>query len=211
MKWNQYYIYHYGKVLGKSVHAYKAEVNENNTLYRMNFGSSDILFDNTYLFERELEYITKLKNYDFLPEIEDINYQEKTIIFKWYENSINQLYFDGVDLNSIATDWYEQLKNIVVSLDNQNLYKANLNPHCFYFDSNNKLRLFDLYGCIDKDNYIFELNMFKDIVGQNSIHRWSEAIIDDKINFKIFSLRAMEEHIGWPDDALKRLYKELYA
>jgi hypothetical protein len=211
MIWNQYLIYHNNTSLGKSVHAYKAEVNDDGSMYKMNFGSPDILFDNTYLFNRELKYLEHLKKYDFLPEIEDIDYINKAVIFKWYKNSINQLFYQQVNLSSISDDWYEQLKNIVKTLDTENLYKANLNPHCFYFDNKNKLRMFDLYGCIDKNDYLLDLSMFKDIIGQQSIHRWQEAIVGEKINFKIFSLRAMEQHIAWPNDALKRLYNELYS
>jgi hypothetical protein len=165
----------------------------------MDFANPRITIDNDFYFARELAYLDKFKDYSWAPELIKIDKDNKRIFFKWYGNTCNDMLFHEQTVDN------QQLQDCVKDLLDAGVYKLNIYPHCFYFDSNNKIHTMAFYACIDTDYPYLPLEQVKDMIGLRSIDRWNEAIEGDFVNFEKFFKRALVEHVKWPGDPLKEL------
>jgi hypothetical protein len=102
---------------------------------------------------REVKYLTLMSNHypDLIPNILDINFQEKKIY----------LLIDGVDFwqrsldndenfNNVLLDWKEQILNIIKAHRNLGLYKFSMHPSS-YFIVNGKLKSINYFFTYHKD------------------------------------------------------------
>jgi hypothetical protein len=174
-------------------------INYDESILCMDFGNNEILFDNTFFFNREIQYIDRFKYYSWAPEILKIDLSSKKIFFKWYKETCNNIIHSDRDLNLICKDWKEQIKKIINEILNQNVYKLTLYPSCFYIDQQLKIHAMDFYACVDKNDSIFPIELFKNIIGKKSAHRWDEATNNTFVDFSLFFNKALEEHVFWYD------------
>jgi hypothetical protein len=155
-----------------------------------------MLFKDDYWFKLEILNIEMLSNKSYAPKVLTIDKENKKIIINWKNcNNINHL----LNFNQpLPKDWKEQIKYILLDLENSDMYKINLYPHTFYVD-HTTVRIIDLYGCLrknvpiyqddidyilnDKDRFKFNngiLNIKEtyDYTLKNNIGNWPEGIID---------------------------------
>jgi hypothetical protein len=183
-------------------------MNSDHSILCMDFGNKEIKFDNTFFFNRELEYLEKFKNYSWAPTVLNVNVEHKQIFIKWFEVTCNNLLREH-SLDILCKNWKMQLRAIIKDILNSNTYKLTLYPHCFYIDNTLSLKTFDFYACVDKDNSVLPVELVKNIIGKQSIERWDEAIDQHTVNFELFFNRALEKYIKWNGQTLEEIINGL--
>lgn len=180
--------------------------------YQLKHGARD-KFDTliNFFFDREIQNLEAIGVHKWSPEIVEIDLNRKQIFFKWYGETCNNIVYSDRDINVECNDWQEQLSNVITDIFNIGYYKPSLYPHCFYIDNTGILHTFDFYACIPKARPLVEFDLIKGMVGPNSITRFKEAMIDDKVNVEVLFKRALEHYIKWPgDDTLLKVYHQLF-
>lgn len=184
-------------------------VNELGTVFCMDFGNAEIQFDNTFFFLRELEFLNKFKDYDWAPNVLSIDRDNKKVYISWNTDTCNTIINSDRTLDEVCPDWKKQLAIIINQLLAAGVYKLTLYPHCFYVDNTGKLRTTDFYGCVPQHDTQIPKSVVENIMSKSSAHRWAEATAGDTVDFKIFFMRAIEEHIHeWPGIKLQSLIYE---
>jgi hypothetical protein len=165
----------------------------------MDFGNASIKIDNDFYFQRELHYLDRFRSKSWAPEIISIDTDRKKIFFKWYGHTCNDIIFNGHDVDNL------KLYNCAKDILDSGIYKLNVYPHCFYFDHNGNIHAMDFYACVDISDPYIPLDRVKNVIGQDNLDRWSQAIEGDRVNFEIFFKQGIMEYIRWPGDPLKGL------
>ena len=195
---------------------YTPYVNDDNTILCMAWDHTDPYQEGTtrplytkelvdFFFNRELEYLEKVKDYNWAPEVLEIDRKNNRIFFKWYKQTCNTIIYTGNNLVSICPDWEQQLSDLIIDLLNAGIYKMSLYPHCMYVDEFGKLHTFDFYACVDKDSAYIEKNLIEGIIGSQSVGRFAETQTGNLIDFKKFFKNTFR-YIEWPNDFLRRFY-----
>jgi len=153
-----------------------------------------------YFFDREVHNLEIFKKYKWCPNILDI--QEKRIyIDLGARETLNQIVMDKTrDLNSECYDWKKQIRTILDDINNEDHFKVTLYPHCFV-TAKGLIKTTDFYGCIASKDRIMPIELVSELIGSESVHRFTEATIDGKIDFKIFYDRLITHHLFnyWPE------------
>lgn len=212
MNWNYFYKFDEGYDNAPTNVLYEPYVSEDKSLFKMKYtNTSDYFTNNNYsnemvdfYFNREAKYVSQLQGCDFTPEVVDIDYANKTIIYKWYDKNLNRGLF-GDEFMPPST-WKQQVKDIIAKLDSKGIFKLNLYPHTFYFDQNKNLRVSDMYACIDKDDYFIDEEIIKPVLdpsGGIGSDRFTMFIDDGKVNLKqVYDLTMSINYGQWPEDFL---------
>lgn len=174
-----------------------------NSILCMDFGNSRIKFDNQLFFEKELEYLTKFKDYGWAPTVLKIDTSKKQIFIEWNKETLNNVIYTERDIGNICPNWVEQLRTIILDIVAAGVYKLTIYPHCFYIDKQGGMRTIDFYASVNQNEPLVPIEQINSIIGIKSAHRWKEAIINDSVDFKIFFEKAITEHVVWPNNALK--------
>jgi len=183
-------------------------MNEDRSILCMDFGNKEITFDNTFFFNRELDYLERFKNYSWSPKVLEVDRKHKRVFIKWIGVTCNNLLYDNL-LDDHCEDWRKQLCSIIKDILEQNVYKLTLYPHCFYVDETLSLKTFDFYACVDKGNSLLPTKLIENIIGEQSIDRWKESIIGDTVDFELFFNRAVEYHVTWNNELLGEIINGL--
>lgn len=161
-----------------------------------------------FFFNREINYLTKLSKFAWAPRLIDIDCSAQQIFFEWPGETCNNIIYTGRDLNDYCPDWEQQLGKIISNIYNAGFLKVSLYPHCFFID-NGVLRTFDFYGCCDRADPYIDLDSIRGMIGETSGPRFEEATDGNLLNLEILFNRALEKYVDWPNDALKKIYKDL--
>jgi hypothetical protein len=208
--WQHFYKYADGFDHAPANLIYEPFVSSDKKTFKMSFNNLNDYFWNKdytddlvqFYFSREVDFLNRLSDEDYTPEVLNIDYDKKEITFKWYDSNINRIMHEK-DIDEVCPDWKDQIKNIVKDLASKEIYKLNLYPHTFYIDDRNKVRMFDLYGCIDfeepwiKDSYILP------ILGKDNTDRFLTNQEDGMINLLGAYKYGIQNNAGnWPENFL---------
>ncbi len=162
-----------------------------------------------FFFEREVKYITALRDFDWAPRNIEIDYQDQKICFDWSGETCNNIIYSGRNIQEVCPDWQGQMRTIIKDIVSAGYYKTSLYPHCYFID-NGKLRTFDFYGCVDQKYPYVELSKIKGMIGETSTPRFASATEGDLLNIEILFKEALQHYIKWPGDPLPEFYKEIF-
>jgi len=157
-----------------------------------------------YFFKREAKYVERFNGKDFAPEVIDVDYSKRAILYKWYDKSLNR----GLLGNEfeLPSEWQQQVKDVISKLDCEGVFKLNLYPHTFFFDNNGNLRVNDMYGCIDNDDYFISEDIINPVLDPNggvSNERFSIFTNDGLVNLKkVYDYSLSINYGNWPGDFL---------
>ena len=194
--WKEYLKHDQGDLVPPNL-VYAPLVSPDGTVYCMDYGNDRIKIDNTFYFDREIDYITRFSGYAWMPENINIDRANKKIFFKWYGHTCNDLVHQGTAVDN------SQLKQCVLDILSAGVYKLNVYPHCFYFDNVGKIHAMDFYACIDRSEPYLPVEQVRNVMGQDNLDRWHQAIEGDRVNFEKFFHQGILKHIHWPGDPLK--------
>jgi hypothetical protein len=185
---------------------YAPSINKEQNILRMDFADnayyrnplSEQIRD--YFFEREVANLETFKNYSWCPTVIDI--KGKQIFLDLGTNeTLNHIVMDSTrNLNNECVNWKTQIRNIISDVNQAEYYKVTLYPHCFAIDKHT-IKTIDFYGCVAFKDRMMPLEFISEMIGKDSVNRFAEATIGDKIDFEIFYNRLLEHHLFsyWPE------------
>jgi len=164
-----------------------------------------------FFFEREVKHLDIFKDYPWAPKIYDIDISNMKIVIEWNNGTVNDiLYGNGRDLDNDYPGWQEQMFCILKDIVDAGYYKMALYPHCFFFDQDNRMKTFDFYSCLSREERYLEKKKIAGMLGKQSAPRFDEATTDGIVDFEIFFKRTLSTHLKWPGDPLPAFYKRIF-
>ena len=184
---------------------YEPLVSNNKKIFCMNWNANKY-FENAemtdelynYWFNQEVKYLFKLKNKKYIPEVINIDYSKRTIIFRWYDKSLNWL-LETKQINNIP-NWQDKIKAIKDDLEENNIYKINMYPHTFYFDDDDNAHIMDLYGCTDRYSRYLDTRFLKPLIRNK---RFDKFIVNERLDtHELYKETIKTNYAEWPGDFL---------
>lgn len=201
--WNHFYKYYRGPSVANMV--YEPLVNDDRTVFCMNWNPNDYYNNELmsedlyqYWFEREVKYLSIIKNKNYAPEVLDIDYSGRKIKFRWYDKNLNIL----ISNNKIGhiDNWQEKIKEIKQDLEQNKIYKINMYPHTFYFDDKDQAHCMDMYGCTDNDTKYISTEYLKPLISND---RFSKFTINNTVDtHELYQETISTNYAQWPGDFL---------
>lgn len=166
-----------------------------------------------YFFRKEVDYISKYQDRDYMPEVLEIDLDTKQIFFRWHGKSCNHIIYSGGNLDDCCFNWRDQIKNIELDLFISGTYKLTMYPHCHFIDSDGKMKAIDWYGCIPVDDYWVLSKWMDSIIHHTAKFRLEETgdIVDGKYNLKRMFKGSMGKHVTWGKQDMKYIYRQIFG
>jgi hypothetical protein len=212
MNWNYFYKIDEGWDGAPTNVLYEPFVSDDKSLFLMHYNNDNDYFENLhypeemvdFYFQREARWLERFQGFDFAPEVVDIDYKDRKIIYKWYNKNLNRgLYTDEFEL---PEGWQQQVKDVIRQISEQGIFKLNLYPHTFYFDDDYNLKVSDMYACIDNGDIYIDTHVIKPVLDPNggvSNERFEMFTEDGKVNLrKVYDYSMSINYGQWPGDFL---------
>jgi len=153
-----------------------------------------------FMFDRELEYLEKYKNFSWAPEVLDVDNSKRRIFIRrgWNFNHIMQTN----DLTTVCPGWAEKIKSIVQEQYDNGLLKLSVYPHSHMIHAGGKITSMDFYACADRENPRVELEKVMPLMGQSAF-RFAEVKEGETINLEQMYKNTLEKYHQWPKDIFK--------
>ena len=165
-----------------------------------------------FFFEREIKYLTAFQNKPWAPKMIDVDLKARKIFIEWNKETLNTIIFTpGRDLNKECPNWKEQIFEMLKDILDSGYYKMALYPHCFFIDASGRIKTFDMYSTIERDNPFIERNRIEGMIGEQSQGRFNDSTSEGIINFQTFFKITLTDHLSktWPDNPFPDFYKRL--
>lgn len=156
----------------------------------------------TSSFKREYHYLERLQDYEWCPEVTNVDYTNRKIHFKWYNNTCEE---------KLSNNWKEQLEEIVTNLAEQRIYKPSFYPKFFYVDSNDQLRAYAFYSASDCSEQPINIDFYRPILNPHRTELVDQLTIDNKLDMAVLVKHAFTDYIKWPDNVLAEIYYKVYG
>jgi hypothetical protein len=203
-EYTPFYRYQHVRQLCTSV--YEPLINHQKTLLAMNWTHKSELYCNpaynkkicTRLFNKELDYFSRIKHKPYAPEYIDVAGQ--TIYIKWYNRGLSEMMYNNTIDNVLG--WKDKVKAAVDDLEKEGLYKINLYPTTFYFDNNDNIRILDLFGFIDSTRFI-PSDIVDAITGGEKKQRFTDVKVNNTYDgIQLYQNTKTSNYGEWPGDFL---------
>ena len=165
-----------------------------------------------FFFEREIKYLTTFQGKPWAPKLLEVDLVNRKIFIEWNKETLNTIIFTpGRDLDKECPDWKEQIFEILKDILDSGYYKMALYPHCFFIDAKGKIKTFDLYSAIERDNPYIERRLIEGMIGEQSTGRFDDSTSNGVINFETFFKITLTDHLSktWPINPFPNFYKRL--
>lgn len=166
-----------------------------------------------FFFNREVKYLKVFENKSWAPKIIDIDEANRKICIEWNKDTLNRSIYDPTrSLEQDCPDWKEQIYSIIKDIVDCGYYKMALYPHCFFADTQGKLKTFDFYSVVPMNEKYLEKKRIEGMIGWRSVARFDEATTDGIIDFEVFFKNTVKNHLGnaWPNNPFPDYYKRLF-
>lgn len=176
-----------------------------------NTGLTEELID--FFFNREVKYLRLFQGKPWAPTVKKIDLDTRQIFIEWNKETLNTVLFTpGRDLDKECPDWKEQLYCILKDILDLGYYKMALYPHCFFIDTNRRIKTIDFYSFIERDNPYIEKRIIQGMIGDDSNGRFNQSTNDGVVNFETFFKITLKDHLknNWPDNPFPDYYKRLF-
>ena len=158
----------------------------------------------------ELTYLELFKDKPYAPEIIDIDYANRKIFLKWYGVSCNQIIYRPHFWPQDT--WLKQIKDIMLDIYNEGVYKLTMYPHCHYISEDSNMRAIDWYGCVPVEEPYIEEKYMQGIIHETAQFRLDEtgAAVDSVLNLETMFKRSLGTHVKWGENDMSYIYKEIF-
>ncbi len=162
-----------------------------------------------YFFNKEIEYATKFQHKSWAPRILEIDLLNRRIFYSWNNSTCNEIIYSGGQLPS---DWRQQIKDIMMDLFKNNVYKLTMYPHCHFFDEQGQMHTIDMYGCVEKDNPFIEKRFMDGIIHSTAQFRLDETgeLVNGSYNLEIMFKQSLKNHVRWGKETLDFVYQTMF-
>ena len=162
-----------------------------------------------WFWHNELKYIERFSNKPYAPEILEIDYKNKKIYIKWYDKSCNQIMYSQ---SWPEQEWRKKIKDIMLDIYNEGVFKLTMYPHCHYIDNQNQMRAIDWYGCVFSNNPFIEEKYMQGIIHETAEFRLAETgkAKDNFLNLEKMFRRSLSTHVKWGNENMSYIYKEMF-
>jgi hypothetical protein len=151
---------------------------------------------------RELMMLRKVKKYSWAPEIENIDYENRKIFFKWYDNTCEE---------KLSRNWKTHLATITNDLHIEEIYKPNFYMKYFYVDNFDQMHSYAFYSSSFYIEQPINMEFYRPILNADRERLVDTLLTDGKLDMKILIKQAFTNYIQWPDDELKKIYEKIYS
>jgi hypothetical protein len=110
----------------------------------------------------------------------------------------------------LPVNWKEQLEQITSDLHQEQLYKPNFYPKCFYVDNNETIHAFVFYSTSEYAEQPIGMDFYKPILNDDRLELVNKLATDGKLDMSVLIKHAFNDYIEWPDFALREIYKRVY-
>jgi serine/threonine protein kinase len=166
-----------------------------------------------FFFDREVKYLTTFRDRPWVPEIKEIDLENKKILLEWNTESINAIINDPTrSLEDECPNWRDQIFNILDDVNSAGYYKLALYPHCFFINRDGIIKTIDFYSVIEKEYPFVERKIIEGMIGKDSTGRFDQATDGGVVNFKTFFEITMLHHLEktWiKDNPFPEFYRRL--
>jgi hypothetical protein len=152
-------------------------------------------------FKREIDYLTRLKQYVWSPEVISIDQNKRQVYFKWYDNTAETYLGNG---------WKFQLHNIVKNLHEEEIWKPSFYPKYFYTDSNDQLHAWAFYSSSDYVEQPINMEFYQPILNPERKLLINQLQVNGCVDMGVLVNYAFNDYIKWPDNALTEIYQLVY-
>lgn len=148
-----------------------------------------------FMFDRELEYLEKYKNFSWAPEVLDVDSSKRRIFIRrgWNLNHIMQTNV----LTTVCPGWAEKIKDIVQEQYDNGLLKLSVYPHSHMIHAGGRITSIDFYACADRNNPNIDLNMVMPLMGKSAF-RFAEVKEGETVNLEQMYKNTLEKYHQWP-------------
>lgn len=184
---------------------YQSLVTEDQTSFCMDFNPSDPKYPEDLIqssFDREVRYLVRLQKYSWAPEILEIDFQRRRIVFKWYGKTCE---------NDLPWNYAEQLAQIAKDLHKEQIYKPSFYPKYFYMDGQEVIHAFNFYSASDYSEQPIDIDFYKPILNDDRLKLIESMATAGKLDMRLLVDRAFNDYIKWPGDPLPEIYKKVYG
>ena len=165
-----------------------------------------------FFFEREVKYLQLFQGKPWCPKLIELDLTARKIIIEFNKETFNHIVTDSTrTLDLECPNWKEQIFEIVKDIHTMDYYKMALYPHCFFVDAQGQIKTIDFYSFLEKQNRMLEKKKIEGMIGRDSVGRFAEATVGDKVDFGIFFERTMMTHLGrtWTDNPFPEYYTKI--
>lgn len=177
----------------------------NDNLFCMDFNPNDTKYPEdliNYAFNREVNYLIRLKDYKWIPEVTEIDRESRKIYFKWYHNTCEDV---------LPKDYKEQLLQITIDLHKEQIYKPSYYTKFFYVDQNDKMKAMVWYSASNYVEQPLSVEFFKPILNQDRLELVESMATDGKLDVGLLIKKGFKEYIHWPENTLPEIYDKVYG
>jgi len=162
-----------------------------------------------WFWHNELKYIERFSNKPYAPEVLEIDYKNKKIYIKWYDKSCNQIMYSQ---SWPEQEWRKKIKDIMLDIYNEGVFKLTMYPHCHYIDNQNQMRAIDWYGCVFSNNPFIEEKYMQGIIHETAEFRLAETgkAKDNFLNLEKMFRRSLSTHVKWGNENMSYINKEMF-
>jgi hypothetical protein len=176
----------------------------NDDVARMDFNPEGSRYPNDLInssFKREVRYLLRLQYFKWSPEILSIDYERRTIDFKWYGNTCEDF---------LPNDYDKQLEIITQDLCLEQIYKPSFYPKYFYTDNKNKIHAYAFYSSSDFSEQPISMDFYRPILNPQRAELVSRLEKNGSLDMGVLVKCAFTDYIKWPGDPLPEIYRKTY-
>ena len=152
-------------------------------------------------FYRELNYLLRFRNYQWVPKNIEVLESERRIYFDWYGNTCEDY---------IPVNYIQQLEQITADLHNERVYKPSFYTKYFYTDNNDQLHTYGFYSSSNYSEQPISMDFYRSILNPQRAALVERLEIDGKLDIGILVKYAFTDYIKWPGDPLPEIYHRVY-
>lgn len=163
----------------------------------------------TYFFNQHVFYLQLFKDKPWSSNVLDVDYQNQKIYIDYPGHNCNINMFETNNLSELCVDWKDQLRNIILDINNAGYMNITIHPHSFFIQEGT-MKHYDLYAVVPKHDPTIDFRYLKSVVMHNNKDRFMREVTDGKLNITNIFKQTIMNDSDWPEQSLSILINELF-
>jgi len=175
-----------------SQHTYEPLISPDNKIFCYHFCKKNAYSKNNlsqktldYFFENELYYLDKLRNYQWCPDILEIDKKSKKIFIRYDGDLINHVIYHQPEKQVY---FMNKAQNVLSDLYRIGLGKISMHSHCFFENRNNVIKTIDFFSCFGLNTPLVNKTIVDEILSQDSKKWICTEPFSERNNYNFFEI-----------------------